>query len=113
MPCIFKIANKTKDIAFICVLANFYSQNESLFNLYKAKEYYLLAKEKGGEDIDVILQNIEQRIIDEESKWEDDYRDNYYSDNDYDYERERWDALTDGMYGDYPGCDIDYDVFGF
>lgn len=24
-----------------------------------------------------------------------------------------WYALTDGMYGDYPGGDIDYDKLGF
>lgn len=24
-----------------------------------------------------------------------------------------WDAVTDGMYGDYPGGDIDLDQFGF
>ena len=35
-----------------------------------------------------------------------------YSD-DYDYDKETWYALTDGMYGDYPGGDIDYDIFGF
>lgn len=30
-----------------------------------------------------------------------------------DYARDTWDALTDGMYGDYPGPGIDYDIFGF
>lgn len=24
-----------------------------------------------------------------------------------------WDAMTDGMYGDYPGGDVDYEVLGF
>ncbi len=28
-------------------------------------------------------------------------------------EEDTWDAMTDGMYGDYPGGDVDYDVFGF
>lgn len=28
-------------------------------------------------------------------------------------EAERWDAMTDGMYGDYPGGYIDYDTMGF
>lgn len=28
-------------------------------------------------------------------------------------EEDAWDAMTDGMYGDYPGGDVDYDVFGF
>lgn len=31
----------------------------------------------------------------------------------HNYEAERWDAMTDGMYGDYPGGDIDYDTMGF
>lgn len=30
-----------------------------------------------------------------------------------DYERETWDAMTDGMYGDYPGSGVDYDTIGF
>ena len=28
-------------------------------------------------------------------------------------EEDSWDAMTDGMYGDYPGGDIDYDKYGF
>ena len=28
-------------------------------------------------------------------------------------EEDTWDAMTDGMYGDYPGGDIDYEKFGF
>ena len=32
----------------------------------------------------------------------------------YDWtEEDTWDAMTDGMYGDYPGGDVDYDAFGF
>ncbi len=34
-----------------------------------------------------------------------------YDDNDYG--RDRWDALTDGTEGDYPGVDIDYESMGF
>lgn len=30
-----------------------------------------------------------------------------------DYARDTWDAMTDGMYGDYPGSGIDYDTIGF
>lgn len=33
--------------------------------------------------------------------------------DDYDYDKETWYALTDGMYGDYPGSDVDYDGLGF
>ena len=32
--------------------------------------------------------------------------------DDVDWREETWYALTDGQYGDYPGGDIDYDVFG-
>ena len=28
-------------------------------------------------------------------------------------EEDTWDVMTDGMYGDYPGGDIDYEVLGF
>lgn len=28
-------------------------------------------------------------------------------------EKDIWYAMTDGMYGDYPGGDIDYDKLGF
>ena len=28
-------------------------------------------------------------------------------------EEDAWDAMTDGMYGDYPGGDVDYERFGF
>ena len=37
----------------------------------------------------------------------------YYED-DFDYDKENWDAMTDGMYGDMPeGFDGDYDWLGF
>lgn len=29
------------------------------------------------------------------------------------YARDTWDAMTDGMYGDYPGSGVDYDTIGF
>lgn len=28
-------------------------------------------------------------------------------------EEDTWDAATDGMYGDYPGDDVDYEKLGF
>jgi hypothetical protein len=28
-------------------------------------------------------------------------------------EEDSWDAMTDGMYGDYPGGDVDYEKYGF
>lgn len=40
--------------------------------------------------------------------------DYYQDDDDTDWRRDKWDAMTDGMYGDYPdGFDDDYDRFGF
>jgi hypothetical protein len=36
----------------------------------------------------------------------------YNPSEDYDYEKDTWDAMTDGMYGDYPGGDIDYEFLG-
>ena len=33
----------------------------------------------------------------------------YYGDN---YEEESWYAMTDGMYGDYPNVDTDYEFLG-
>ena len=33
--------------------------------------------------------------------------------DDYDYMADTWDAMTDGMYGDYPGSGFDYEVLGF
>lgn len=28
-------------------------------------------------------------------------------------EEDTWDAMTDGMYGDYSGGDVDYEALGF
>ena len=36
----------------------------------------------------------------------------YNPSEDYDYKKETWDAMTDGMFGDYPGGDIDYEFLG-
>lgn len=61
----------------------------------------------------------------EQSDYEEGYEDYYDIDpyDDYDcqchygydedYAAAKWDALTDGQYGDYPGGDIDYDILGF
>lgn len=51
--------------------------------------------------------------IDKNGKWID--YEEYKQDNDtyHNYEAERWDALTDGMEGDYPGSGVDYDLLGF
>ena len=46
----------------------------------------------------------------EDNDWGADYLDDY---EDYDYARDTWDAMTDGMYGDMPdGFDGDYSFMG-
>ena len=46
--------------------------------------------------------------------YERDYDGNSYEVDDcIDWEEETWYAMTDGMYGDYPGPGVDYDAFGF
>lgn len=37
----------------------------------------------------------------------------YCNDTYHNYDAERWDALTDGMEGDYPGSGVDYDLLGY
>ena len=39
--------------------------------------------------------------------------DNDSGNDKWDWEKENWDALTDGQYGDYPGPGVDYDALGF
>lgn len=41
------------------------------------------------------------------------YEDDSYNNTDTNYAEDTWDAMTDGMYGDYPGGDVDYDGLGF
>lgn len=41
------------------------------------------------------------------------YYEEDFSYDDEELREEEWNALTDGQYGDYPGGDIDYDIFGF
>ena len=38
--------------------------------------------------------------------------DNYYRGNEW-TDEDAWDAMTDGMYGDYPGSGWDPELFGF
>ena len=42
-----------------------------------------------------------------------DYIEDWGNDDGIDYEEEKWYALTDGQYGDYPGPGVDYDFLGF
>jgi len=64
---------------------------------------------------------MEQNDLNEQDfLYEEDCESCYYDDNDYTQgyewtEEDAWDALTDGMYGDYPGgsgWDYIYDVMG-
>ena len=63
-------------------------------NVSGAKHYYIFQKDGSYETFNY------------EKAWDDDI--DYY-----DYEKEQWYALTDGMYGDYPEGDIDYEILGF
>jgi hypothetical protein len=42
-----------------------------------------------------------------------DYEPDYDDYDDYNADEEAWYALTDGQYGDYPGCEVDYDFMGW
>jgi TPR repeat protein len=104
------IVKHTDDVNFICSLANFYLEGNQL---YKAQEYYNIAKEKGSTVADERINYVNDRIAESEAE---ERRNSSYDDyEDYhDYERDTWYAMTDGMYGDMPeGFDGDYDFLGF
>ena len=54
-----------------------------------------------------------ETLIEEEEAQRMSWRDSHYDYDDHDYGADTWDALTDGMYGDYPGPGVDYDFLGF
>ena len=87
------IGKNTKDTSFICKLANFFLQGK---NLYKAQSYFNLAKEKGCNDVDDILNTINteiKRIEEENSR-------HYYDDYDP-YENYSWeDSMMDALDGE-------------
>ncbi len=56
------------------------------------------------------MSNYDENFNDYEPDY-DDY--GYDAQDEIDWEEEKWYALTDGMYGDYPGPGVDYDAFGF
>lgn len=95
-----------EDLKFICAVGEFYIKGEK----YKtALGFYMLAREKGM-DVDDRISFINEAIADiEMQNWE--LR--YEYDDAPDYAQDTWDALTDGMEGDYPGGDVDYDLLGF
>lgn len=79
-----------------------------------ALKLYQLAEAKNI-DVKECIDNV-KAMIEEEGRKSRNYRNynDYDNDDDYhDYGRDTWDALTDGMYGDYPGDGFDYDVLGF
>lgn len=79
----------------------FYSASEFNRGRAKVEEYethdeYII--DKNGKILESLVSN-------------NDYYDPY---DNYDYDRDTWDALTDGQYGDYPGPGFDdYDSMGF
>lgn len=102
------IGNNEDAFELLKKLADFYIEG---LRYRTALKLYQLAEAK---NLDV-KENIEhvKELIEEEEKDSISY-DRYDDYDDYhDYGRDTWDALTDGMYGDYPGDGFDYDVLGF
>lgn len=59
---------------------------------------------------------LEMNVADDCDNKYDDYDDYDYDDYDSGYEwtdEDAWDAMTDGMYGDYPGSGWDSEMFGY
>ena len=100
----------TKEVAFMHLkeLAEFYFDGEYY---HKALKLYKIAFEKEF-DVSERISEIEEIIAEEEEERRQDAHD-YDNYDDTDYGRDTWDALTDGMYGDYPGPGVDYDFLGF
>lgn len=100
----------TKEFAFetLSNLAEFYFKGECYRHALKL---YKIAEEKGF-DVSEKISDLKDIIEEEENeRWNSRYYD--YHDDYHDYGRDTWDALTDGMYGDYPGSGVDYDFLGF
>ena len=76
-------------------------------NLRKALELYEKANIQGCEEG---IKRINTTLL-SKSKAQIHKKHNYF--NDWDYGRETWDAMTDGMYGDYPGSVDDYSFLGY
>lgn len=101
----------TKESAFehLKELAEFYVQGE---NYKYALKLYNIAREKDF-DVSERIEELELIIEQEEERYRAAKYRNYNYYDDYDYGADTWDALTDGMYGDYPGPGVDYDALGF
>ena len=98
--------NKAKnDIPLLKHLAEHYIKSKEYG---KALELYKMATVK-DETIIKRIEYLKQKILNE-SMYE---CNEHYNTDMENYEEMTWDALTDGMYGDYPGSGIDYDGLGF
>ena len=101
----------SKEVAFehLKQLAEFYFEGEFY---HKALKLYKIALDKEF-DVSQRISEIEE-IIEKEEAEARSYRSYDYEDyDDHDYGADTWDALTDGMYGDYPGSGVDYDFLGY
>ncbi len=101
----------SKEIAFehLKQLAEFYFEGKYY---HKALKLYKIALDKEF-DVSKRISEIEEIIEVEEAEARS-YRGYDFDDyDDHDYGADTWDALTDGMYGDYPGPGVDYDFLGF
>jgi len=83
---------------------------KKMTDVNNGKKYYEYQVNKKGEILE-LKEYFEENIV----ETSDDY---YESNNSYDneepnYAEDTWDAMTDGMYGDYPGGEVDYDNLGF
>lgn len=102
---------ESKEVAFehLKQLAEFYFEGEFY---HKALKLYKIALDKEF-DVSQRISEIEE-IIEKEEAEARRYRSYDYDDyDDHDYGADTWDALTDGMYGDYPGPGVDYDFLGY
>ncbi len=83
----------------------------SIWGLFKRNSILLtdLIRSYKGYDMSYLIKTEEE--IEEDRKREELMRE---QERGYEWTAEdTWDAMTDGMYGDYPGGDVDYEKIGF
>ncbi len=83
---------------------------DSVWNFYN-KDFDSIILEKNGMKYEVYFDN-PTVVLPYHRRHKIDYSDDYEDEN-TNYAEDTWYALTDGMYGDYPGGDVDYDGLGF
>lgn len=94
---------------YVKSLAEFYVKGE---NYSKAISLYKIAEEKGNDVADRIS-FLEDALEEQTRAFNIYFYDRDYDYDNYDYKRETWDAMTDGMYGDMPeDFDGNYDFLG-